>query len=122
MNDRLQALRLFVRAARLASFSAAAREFGLSQPSVSRILAALERDLGSALLIRTTRAVRLTEVGRDYLARIELLLRELEEADHLARGGKELRGSLRLGVSSNFAVREVVPRLPSFLASHPQLR
>jgi DNA-binding transcriptional LysR family regulator len=71
---------------------------------------------------RTTRAVKLTEAGSDYLARVEPILAALEEADHAARGGGELRGLLRIGTSSSFGVREVIPRLPAFLAQHPHLR
>jgi DNA-binding transcriptional LysR family regulator len=122
MNDRLAALRLFVRVARAGSFSAAGRALGLSQPTASRVIAALEREVGAALLTRTTRAVTLTEAGADYLERIEPLLAALEEADHAARGTGELRGVLRVGVSSSFAVREVIPRLPDFLAPHPALK
>lgn len=122
MNDRLAALRLFVRVARNGSFSATAREAGLAQPSVSRIIAGLERDIGAALLRRTTRAVTLTEVGSDYLARVEPLLDALDAADQAARGDGELRGHLRIALSSSFGSREVVPRLPDFLARHPRLR
>jgi DNA-binding transcriptional LysR family regulator len=122
VSDRLDALHLFVRVARTASFSRAGRELGLSQPSVSRIIAELERKVGVALLTRTTRALTLTEAGADYLARIEPILAALEEADHAARGTGELRGLLRVGVSSSFAVREVIPRLPPFLDQHPALR
>jgi DNA-binding transcriptional LysR family regulator len=122
MNDRLTTLRLFVRVARAGSFSKAGRELGLSQPSVSRIVAGLEREVGVALLTRTTRAMTLTEAGADYLARIEPILAALEEADHAARGTGELRGILRVGLSSSFAVREVIPRLHAFMARHPALR
>src|ERR1700749_3806885 len=115
MSDRLHALRLFVRVARTGSFSRAGRELGLSQPSASRIVAALEREVGAALLTRTTRALTLTEAGADYLARVEPILAALEEADHAARGTGELRGTLRIGISSSFATREVIPRLGAFL-------
>jgi DNA-binding transcriptional LysR family regulator len=122
MTDRFQALRLFARVAHTGSFSAAGRELGLSQPSASRIVAELEKELGAALVIRTTRAVKLTEAGSDYLARIEPILASLDEADQAARGDGELRGVLRIGVSSSFSVREVIPLLPAFLARHPHLR
>ncbi len=122
MTDRLTALRLFSRVARLGSFSRAARESALSQPSVSRIIAELERDVGAGLLTRTTRAVVLTEAGQDYLARIEPILAALDEADHAARGTGELRGTLRVAASSSFTMRAVVPALPDFLARHPALR
>jgi DNA-binding transcriptional LysR family regulator len=122
MSDRLLALRTFVRTAHSGSFSRAGRELGLSQPSISRILAQLESEVGARLLVRTTRAVALTEAGADYLARIEPLLSALEEADHAARGTGELRGLLRIALSSSFGVREVIPRLPKFLERHPALR
>ncbi len=122
MNDRLFALRLFKRVAYTGSFSSAGREMQLSQPSVSRIISTLEQEIGAALLTRTTRAVMLTEVGADYLTRIEPILAGLEEADHIARGTGELRGVLRIGVTACFAVREVIPRLPAFMEQHPALR
>jgi DNA-binding transcriptional LysR family regulator len=122
MTDRLLALRAFVRTARSGSFSRAARELGLSQPSISRILSQLEIEVGARLLVRTTRAVTLTDSGADYLARIEPLLLALDEADHAARGTGELRGVLRIALSSSFGVREVIPRLPKFLERHPALR
>jgi DNA-binding transcriptional LysR family regulator len=122
MTDRLLALRTFVRTAHSGSLSRAARELGLSQPSVSRILSGLEREIGAALLVRTTRAVTLTDAGADYLSRIEPLLSALAEAEHAARGTGELRGALRIALSASFGVREVVPRLPTFLERHPALR
>lgn len=121
MHDKLLALRLFVRVAHTGSFSAAARELDLSQPSVSRIIAALEKDVGGALVTRTTRAVTLTEVGNDYLARVEAILTSLEEADHVAGGSRELRGSLRVAMPASFGVREIIPVMPGFLARHPSL-
>jgi DNA-binding transcriptional LysR family regulator len=122
MTDRLFALRVLLRTARTGSFSRASRELGLSQSSVSRIVAELERDLGVTLLARTTRAVSLTDAGADYLARIEPVLDALEEADHAARGTGTLRGTLRIALSSSFGLREVVPRLSDFLLRHPELR
>src|SRR5690242_6452629 len=122
MSDRLLALRLFARIARTGSFSRAGRDLGLSQPSASRIASELERDVGAALMTRTTRGLTLTEAGADYLARIEPILAALEEADHAARGTGELRGTLRVGLSSSFAIREVIPRLPRFIRDHQALR
>jgi len=122
MGDRLFALRLFVRVARTRSFSAAGRELGLSQPSVSRLMAALEEEVGSALLTRSTRAVTLTEAGAEYLVRVESILAALSEADHFARGTGELRGALRIAASLPFALREIIPRLDRFLSQHPDLR
>lgn len=122
MNDRLTALRLFARAARVGNFSSAGRELGLSQPSASRLIAALEADVGATLFSRTTRAVTLTEAGATYLMRVETILAALDEADHEARGTGELRGVLRVGTTSSFALREIIPRLPKFQSAHPALQ
>lgn len=122
MHDHLFTLRLFVRVARKGSFSAAGREMHVPQPTVSRLIATLEKDLGTALLVRTTRAVTLTEAGIDFLARIEPVLAALDEAEQATRGAGALRGVLRVGVSSSFAIRGVMPKLPVFLKRHPELR
>lgn len=121
MNDRISSLRLFSRVARTGSFTAAGREVGLSQPSVSRIISNLEKDLGAALFVRSTHAMNLTDAGTEYLARLDPILAALEEANHLVRGTGELRGNLRIGSATSFAMREIVPRLPDFVAEHPEL-
>jgi len=122
VSDRLSALRLFVRVARAGNFSRAAREFGFSQPSASRIVATLEREIGASLFTRSTRALALTEAGAEYLARVEPVLAALDEADHTARGTGELRGVLRVAAASSFTVHAVIPRLPDFLKDNPRLR
>lgn len=121
-NDRLAALKLFVRAGRMGNFSSAGRELGLSQPSASRLIAALETEVGTTLFSRTTRAVMLTDAGATYMTRVEAILAALDEADHEARGTGELRGVLRVGTGSSFVLREIIPRLSKFLSAHPALR
>jgi DNA-binding transcriptional LysR family regulator len=122
MSDHLFALRLFARVARKGSLSAAGRELGIPQSTASRTIAELERRMGVALLIRNTRALKLTDAGADFLSRIEPVLAELEDAEQAARGTGELRGALRVSLGSSLAVREVIPRLPGFLQKHPALQ
>jgi len=122
MNDRFQAMQLFARVARLGSFSLAGRELGLSQPTASRIVAALEKQVGVPLLRRTTRGVKLTDVGADYLVRAEAIVTALEEANQAARGTGELKGVLRIACSSVFAVRRIMPILEKFTEPHPELK
>ncbi len=122
MSDRLFALRLFTRVARKGSFSAAGRELGVPQSTVSRTIAALERGIGASLLVRNTRAVTLTDAGADFLMRLEPLLAELDDAEHAARGTGELRGVLRVSLGSSLAVRGVIPRMPPFMDRHPALQ
>src|ERR1700748_584690 len=108
MTDSLVALKLFGRIARTGSFSQAGRELGIPQPSTSRLIVALEKSIGAALITRTTRAVVLTETGAEYLARIEPILAALEEANQTARGTGELRGNLRIGGSSGLLTRRII--------------
>ncbi|HVH82430.1 MAG TPA: LysR substrate-binding domain-containing protein [Stellaceae bacterium] len=122
MSDQLQELSVFVRAAETGSFSKTAREFSLSQPSVSRMIASLEARLGVKLLLRTTRRVTPTDAGAVFLERTRHVLGDLEEAAHAARGVDSLHGLLRVVMPGAFGNREIIPHLPGFLARHPQLR
>lgn len=120
MKDILS-LRLYTRVARLGSFSAAARETGLAQSQVSRMIAELEASLGVRLLSRTTRAVHPTEAGVEFLARMEPIIAALDDAGNSVRETGELRGVLRLGMPSTMAIRVVIPRLWVFAEAHPLL-
>ena len=122
MNDRFSQLSLFARTAETGSFSKTAREFGLSQPSVSRAVAALERRLGVALLSRTTRRVTATDVGQALAASAREALAALDDAESAARGADRLTGVLRVSLPTGFGARNVVPHLPGFLALQPDLR
>src|SRR5258708_14616849 len=115
MSDRLFALRLFARVARKGSFSAAGRELNIPQSTASRTIATLERQIGVVLFVRTTRAVTLTDAGTDFLARVEPVLAELDEAEHAARGTGALRGTLRIALGTNFSVSELIPHTSVFL-------
>ena len=122
MSDRLQELAVFVRAAESGSFSRAGRELGLSQPSVSRIIGELEARLGVKLLLRTTRAITATDAGALFLERAREILAGVEDAEDAARGLDSLRGVIRLALPVVYGTREIIPRLPRFLAAHPLLR
>jgi DNA-binding transcriptional LysR family regulator len=122
MSDRLREIEVFIRAAETGSFSRAARDLGLSQPSASRLVSRLEQRLGARLLLRTTRRVRTTEAGRTYLERARRALVELEEARAAASADSGMRGALRVALSTGFGCREIVPQLPKFLAAHPQVQ
>src|SRR3546814_12229050 len=118
MTDKLGALYVLGRVARTGSFGAAGREMGLSQPSVSRIIAGLEREVGVALLSRSTRAVTLTEAGVQYLARVEPVLAALAEADHEALGTGDVTAVLHVRATTEFALPWTLPALPYFML-HP---
>jgi DNA-binding transcriptional LysR family regulator len=122
MSDRWQELAVFVRAAESGSFSRTARELGLSQPSVSRIIGELEVRLGVTLLLRTTRRITVTDAGALFLDRAREILAQIEDAEDAARGVDSLRGIIRLAIPVVYGTREIVPRLPKFLAAHPLLQ
>src|ERR1700761_9027316 len=122
MSDRLQQLSVFIRTAEGGSFSRAAQELGLSQPSVSRIVGELEQRLGVTLLLRTTRRITVTDAGALFLERAREILAEIEDAEDAARGVDSLRGIIRLAMPVVYGTREIIPRLPKFLAMHPLLR
>ncbi|NGZ83349.1 LysR family transcriptional regulator [Duganella aceris] len=122
MNDRFQELMVFVRAADTGSFSATARDLGLSQPSVSRIVSELETRLGIKLLLRSTRRIVPTEAGVAFLRKARQILYDLEDADESARGIDSLRGVLRVALPSVLCIKILIPGLPLFLKDHPQLK
>ncbi|HTV30952.1 MAG TPA: LysR family transcriptional regulator [Xanthobacteraceae bacterium] len=86
MSDRLGELTAFVRAGETGSFSRVARELGVSQPSISRMVASLEARLGVKLLLRTTRRVAPTDAGGAFLKRARQILGDLDDAENAARG------------------------------------
>ena len=122
MSDRLQQLAIFIRTAETGSFSKVAREFGLSQPCVSRTLAALEERLGVKLLTRTTRQLSLTDAGEALLSRAREALATVDDAENAARGTDRLSGVLRVALPATYGVRQIVPLLPGFLDRHPLLK
>ncbi len=121
--NRLQAMETFVRVVETGSFSAAARNLGVGQPAVSKVIAILEARLGVRLLVRSTRRLQPTEAGQAFHERARQVLEEADEAESAARGlGKGLEGRLRVCAPVTFARLHVIPRLASFLATHPKLR
>ena len=86
--DRLRSMRVFARVAHVESFAGAGRELGLSAASVTKLVAALEEELGVRLLERTTRKVQLTEAGRFYLDRCLDTLQSIDDTEmsHAPRG------------------------------------
>ncbi|HMJ15600.1 MAG TPA: LysR family transcriptional regulator [Polyangiaceae bacterium] len=120
--DRLESLQVFVAVAEQNGFAAAARHLGMSAPSVTRAIAALEARIGTELLKRTTRTVRLTEAGARFLTDARRILAELEEAERFAgdlHGG--LRGQLGVTAPINFGRMFVAPVVVEFLGMHAQV-
>jgi DNA-binding transcriptional LysR family regulator len=120
--DRLEQLSAFVEVARAQSFAQAARQLERHTSAVSRAVAALENRLGVRLLQRTTRRVTLSDAGRDYFKRCEVLLAELEGADAAVRDhAASIRGTLKVSVATGAGQTLLAPLLAEFLRAHPAL-
>jgi DNA-binding transcriptional LysR family regulator len=120
--DRVTAVALFARIVESGSFSKAAAEFGITQPTATKAVAAMEARLGARLLHRTTRGVSPTEVGTLYYERCRAIAAEIEAADNLAtlmqRG---VGGTLRVSTSVAFGRRVLVPLAMSYMREHAGL-
>src|SRR3982751_1033390 len=108
--DQIQALRIFTRVVETGGFTAAAQKLGLSRAAASKAVIELERSLGVRLLERTTRRVRVNEVGQAYYDKAARVLAELDEADRAARRlHQEPRGTLRVNAPLSFALLHLKP-------------
>jgi DNA-binding transcriptional LysR family regulator len=105
------------------SLSEAARRLGISNASVSREIARLERRLGAQLLRRTTRKMSLTDVGEAFHARCQRVVEETEQAtSSVGAAQAEPRGEVRLCAPMSFGTRQLATRLPAFLERFPHVR
>lgn len=112
---------VFVRIVDTGSLSAAARSARLSLPAVSRQLAALEKQLGTSLIVRSTRRLSVTDAGRTFYGHAKEALREAEQAMAAARTARSVSGRLSVSVSFAFGLHYVVPRLERLVRRHPAL-
>lgn len=103
--------------------SAAGREIGLSPAVVSKRVSILEERLGARLFQRTTRQLTLTETGEGYYKRVTGILGLIAEADDfVSRRNTKPRGILKITAPTTFGRYHLVPHLPEFLASYPDIR
>jgi DNA-binding transcriptional LysR family regulator len=120
--DRVHAMRVFVRIADTGGFAEAARQLHMSPPAVTRAVAALEDIIGARLLTRTTRAVKLTEVGARYVEDCRRILAAIEEAEAAAAGSYATpTGMLTVTSSVLFGQIYIMPLITEFLDLHPQV-
>ncbi|TDV72041.1 LysR family transcriptional regulator [Pseudomonas sp. LP_7_YM] len=118
----LKAHRFFAMVAVTGSFSATARHFQVPASSVSRFVAALEREVGQQLLYRNTRAVKLTEAGERYYLQIREVLELLDAADEEITGkGAEIRGLVRINAPVALGHLHIVHLLNGLYEKYPQL-
>lgn len=121
--DYFAAMRAFVRAVELGSFSKAAAEASIKVSTVSRYITFLEEDLGASLFNRSTRHSHLTEAGKTFYDRAAAILAGVEEArSETSSLNAQPQGLLRINIPSTFGRRHVMPHMKDFLSENPNIR
>jgi DNA-binding transcriptional LysR family regulator len=121
--DSFSDLNMFALVARHRNLAAAAREIGVTPPSISKRLAQLERRLGVRLMNRTTRRLSLTPEGEIYLANGSRILDELTGLEQLVMSGRtEPMGLLRVNASFGFGRAHVAPAVSQFVRRFPAMK
>ncbi len=118
--DRFDAMRVFTRVVERRSFTLAAADTGLPRSTVTDAVKQLEARLGVRLLQRTTRLVSPTLDGEAYYRRCVSILADIEDAEG-AFGGARPKGMLRVDVHGTLARHFVLPSLPAFLETYPDI-
>jgi DNA-binding transcriptional LysR family regulator len=120
--DRVQGISLYIRVVETGSFSKAAEDLGITQPTATKFVASLEKRLGTLLLHRSTRGVTPTEIGKIYYEKCKGIAREIEEADDLASlMQSKVRGKITISASVGFGRRVLTPSVLQFMLLHPEL-
>ncbi|MBX3039595.1 MAG: LysR family transcriptional regulator [Bdellovibrionaceae bacterium] len=122
-NDSLRGIFAFVQVVESGSFSAAAQALGVSKSHVSKLIGALERDLGIALLMRSTRKIQLTNLGEKYLENCRQALTQLREArNEILELSEVPSGSLRVTLAGIFGEEHIAPVLIEMARKYPSLK
>ena len=120
--DRLASMGVFVRAADLGSFTAAAAALGMSSQMVGKHVSFLEERLGAQLLRRTTRHQSLTDIGRSFYERCRTILAETEAAEALVNDlSTTPRGFMRVNAPVTFGACRMAPLVSRYLESYPNV-
>lgn len=120
--DKLRAMRFFCRAVEAKNFAAAAQSLDVVPSAMSKLIAALEQDLGFRLMNRSTRGLSLTDEGSLYYEQCRQILQDIEDAEARGQsGGAQARGTLRIGMHP--ALRfEMMTHLGRFLDDQSELK
>ncbi|MGK4007326.1 LysR family transcriptional regulator [Sorangium sp. So ce1036] len=119
----LSGLSMFVRIVEEGSLSAAGRALGVPKATISRHLALLEKRLGAPLLIRSTRALSLTDTGRRFFDRVQPIVRDAQRATAEVKSHSAApSGLLRITASVAYGQAAIAPRLLTFMRRYPAVR
>ncbi len=120
--DVMSSMAVFRRVVEAKNFSAVARETNMSQSTVSKHIAALEERLGTKLLNRSTRSLKLTEAGKEYYHHCIRILNDFQEAEaSIGKGKIKPTGTLRISTSAAFGRTCMLPYLDEFFSTYPDI-
>jgi len=120
--DRINVMNLYRRVVETGSFSRAAYDLGVGQPTVSKQISALERRLGVRLLERSTRRMRATDVGHEYYEHCRRILEDVDEIESsLGASVSSIAGRIRIACPMAFGRLYVAPIVFGFMAMHPEV-
>ncbi len=120
--DKLNLLKLFIASAESSSFVGAAKQFGIAPSTVSKAVSRLENSLGVRLLHRTTRQIKLTEEGKEYLETARQVILQLDRGEAFIQKRKEKpQGTLKINLPLSFGQRYILPLMPKFKESYPDI-
>lgn len=114
-------MEVFVQVVELGGFSHAARQLGMSQSAVSKLISRLETRLAARLLNRSTRRLALTAEGSAFYERARAILTDIAEAERHVGLGEQPVGRIRLNTSASYAAHVLEPVLPTFLEQYPKI-
>jgi DNA-binding transcriptional LysR family regulator len=119
----LNRLVVFASVVEVGSFTGAARRLGMTKATVSLHMQRLEAELGTSLLVRTTRKLALTEAGEAFYEAVRPALQTTEEAvNAVGMDGAELRGTLRMTAPVDYSASVVMPVAAQLALQHPLLK
>tara|TARA_R110001592_G_scaffold58801_3_gene177998 strand:+ start:139 stop:1044 length:906 start_codon:yes stop_codon:yes gene_type:complete len=120
--DQLKALKYFVAVVETGSFTKAAVQFSVPPSSLSRRIADLESSLGANLLKRSTRVVKVTEIGREYYNQVSKTITELDNSNEVVRSYQaKPMGQLRISAMVGFGEQVLLPLLDEFNERYPDI-
>ncbi|MBL4602542.1 MAG: LysR family transcriptional regulator [Emcibacteraceae bacterium] len=120
--NKLRAIQLFVRLADLGSFTRVAEQVNASKSMISKEISKLEADLGTRLLHRSTRNVKLTHVGEGYLQRAREILSKLDDADIFVQDLQQnMRGKLKINAPMALGITDLSGMFADFMLANPDI-
>ncbi|WP_424135913.1 LysR family transcriptional regulator [Roseomonas chloroacetimidivorans] len=114
-------MEVFVRVVERGGFSAAAKALGLTPSGVSKLMTRLEARLGTRLLLRSTRQLKLTSEGQAFYSRSVRVLADIAEAEQEAAAGATPRGRVRINTNLPFGLHKLLPLVPGLRARYPEV-